>query len=87
MYGPQGSPHLIPDAQPPQAPLKFGRMDASSAPSQQFVEIVNNLTYAVDVSGWSIAGAAKASIKPGALGVSSVCMQSVHPWHIHTELH
>jgi hypothetical protein len=65
MYGPQGSPALLPDSQPPQAALTFGRIDSTSASTQQFVEIVNSLAYAVDVSNWKITGSATTTLKPG----------------------
>src|SRR4051812_48493412 len=50
-YGPGGPIPLIPAAQQPQAPLVFGRVDASSG-SGSYVELVNNNQFAVDVSNW-----------------------------------
>jgi len=56
---------LLPASQPPQPALTFGRIDSTSPSAQQFVEIVNPLDYAVDVSNWKIAGSATATLKPG----------------------
>lgn len=65
MYGPQGSPALLPDSQPQAPALSFGRIDSTSSPSQQYVEISNPLSYAVDVSNWKISGGASVVLKPG----------------------
>jgi len=64
-YGPGGTVELLPASQPPQPALTFGRIDSTSPSAQQFVEIVNPLDYAVDVSNWKIAGSATATLKPG----------------------
>lgn len=65
MYGPEGRPALLPAAQPPSASLAIGRIDTISPLEQRFVELVNGNAFAVDVSGWKLAGGAKAHIKPG----------------------
>ena len=66
-YGPQGSPALIPEAQAASVTLKMGRMDAFSAPSQQYVELLNPHTFAVDVTGYSLGGPAQLTLAPGEL--------------------
>lgn len=66
MYGPEGRPALLPAAQPASASLAIGRVDTTSPLEQRFVELVNQNAFAVDVSGWRMAGGAKAHIKPGA---------------------
>lgn len=64
-YGPSGSPALLPGPQPSDVPLSIGRVDTSSASDQQFVEVLNNNSYAIDVSNWQLTGSARVTIKPG----------------------
>jgi hypothetical protein len=49
------------------AGLAFGRLDATSTASQQFVEIVNPTPLAVDVSGWKLQGTSSSPLRPGAI--------------------
>lgn len=65
MYGPGGATPLLPDVQLATASLVIGRIDASSPEPQQFLELVNNNRFAIDVSGWMLAGAVQATLKPG----------------------
>ncbi|KAK9806846.1 hypothetical protein WJX72_004789 [[Myrmecia] bisecta] len=64
IYGPSGTIPLIPDAQPKAAPLRFGRVDASSG-SGSYIEITNPNNFAVDVSNWLLSGTVKFTLVPG----------------------
>jgi hypothetical protein len=49
----------IATAQPTNAIINFGAIDfnpASASQAQEFIELVNTNTYAVDISGWQLAG-------------------------------
>ena len=63
-YGPDGPTPLIPAAQPAAVALALGR--TSSQGNQQFFEIVNPNTFAVDVSSWSVSGDVKMILENGA---------------------
>lgn len=58
----------IPEAQPTYAAVRFGRIEfnpASRDQTQEFVELTHAEPYAVDVSGWQLAGAVRFTFKPG----------------------
>eukprot|EP00884_Botryococcus_braunii_P015668 jgi/Botrbrau1/2785/Bobra.0164s0062.1 len=65
MYGPTGTTPLLPDSQPTDPGLVFGRLDSASPAPQQFVEVVNPTQAAVDVSGWKLAGTSSNPLRPG----------------------
>ncbi len=87
MYGPGGAVPLLPASQPAAPALVFGRVDATSPANQQFAEIKNPLTFAVDVSNWKISGSASAELKAGGASKArsskfvathlSVCFQAI----------
>ena len=64
-YGPSGSTPLIPDAQPANAALKFGRLDSTAPADQKFVEVLNPNPFAVDVSGYRLSGPAQYTLATG----------------------
>ena len=58
----------IPDAQPLEVHLQFGQIDTtplSGNSLEEFIEIQNTNTYAVDVSGWKVSGAVQFTFRPG----------------------
>jgi len=58
----------LPDAQPPDACVDFGRIEflpASGVQDEEFVELVNTNDYAVDVSGWSLDGGISITLNGG----------------------
>ena len=66
-YGPTGS-GLIPEPQPGDAVVNFGQIEANPASGNQdeeFVEIANPNSYAVDMSGWTIRGGIDFVLPPG----------------------
>ena len=71
-YGPRGPMPLIPDVQPPDVKLALGRSDASASAAQQFVEVVNPNAFAVDVSGWTVSGNIKMTLRAGVVGVGGM---------------
>ena len=65
--GPAGSVG-IPGAQPSVVPLTIGAIDfnpASGNQDEEYVEITNPNSFAVDVSGWTVEGAIEHNFKPG----------------------
>ena len=58
----------IPDSQPIEAALSFGRIEVtppSGDSQEEFVELRNDNAYAVDLSGWRLAGAVQFQFRPG----------------------
>jgi hypothetical protein len=58
----------IPAEQPTTAAVEVGAIEfnpASGNQDQEFIEIVNNEAYAVDISGWEVAGAVSMTLRPG----------------------
>jgi len=58
----------IPGAQPANTVVVFGAWDykpGSGSLNEQFVELRNTNSYAVDVSGWRVAGASSFELRPG----------------------
>jgi hypothetical protein len=58
----------IPEAQPGDAGLIFGRIDVSppgGSQNEEYIELINPNNYAVDVSGWTLSGAVTMQFKPG----------------------
>ena len=65
--GPAGSVG-IPGAQPSVVPLTIGAIDfnpASANQDEEYVEITNPNSFAVDISGWTVEGAIEHTFKPG----------------------
>jgi hypothetical protein len=64
----------IPGAQPPGATLSFGTIEfnpVSGNQEEEYVEIVNPNSFAVDISGWTVEGAIEHAFKPGTVIPSS----------------
>lgn len=58
----------VPEAQPVDTELAFGQIEASPASGNQdeeYIELVNPNSYAVDISGWSLSGAVRMEFQPG----------------------
>lgn len=58
----------IPDSQPILVSLEFGRIETtppSGNSAEEFVELVNTNSFAVDVSGWRLTGAVRFEFKAG----------------------
>jgi spore coat protein CotH len=58
----------IPAAQPADASVVIASWDynpASGSPSEQYVELKNTNTYAIDVSNWQLSGAVSMTLRPG----------------------
>jgi Lamin Tail Domain/Immunoglobulin domain/Immunoglobulin I-set domain len=63
-----GSGSEIPDMQPANATLSFGAIEynpSSGDQNQEYIELVNNNNYAVDISGWKLDGAVSHTFKGG----------------------
>ena len=68
-YGPAGS-GLIPDSEPEDPVVDFGSIEynpASGNQDEEFIEIINTNTYAVDLSGWRVEGGVDFTFPPGAV--------------------
>jgi len=68
-YGPNGS-GLIPESQPSDAVVEFGQIEAnpvSENQDEEFVEITNANSYAVDLSGWIVSGGIDFTLPPGSV--------------------
>ena len=66
-YGPFGS-GLIPESQPLNPVMSFGEIilnPSSGNQNQEYVEIVNQNGFAVDISGWQISGGIELLFQPG----------------------
>ncbi len=66
-YGPQGS-GLIPDPQAPGVVVNFAQIEANPSSGNQdeeFVEISNPNSQAVDLSGWTVGGGIEITLPPG----------------------
>jgi hypothetical protein len=62
----KGGPYLGP--QPTNAEIRFGAIEfnpASRNQAQEYIELVNPNSYAVDLSGWTIGGAVDFTLRPG----------------------
>ena len=65
---PQLNGESIPSSQPVNASVRFHRIDfnpASLNQAEEFVELTNANTYAVDLSGWQLDGAVRHTFRPG----------------------
>jgi hypothetical protein len=63
----------IPNAQPTQPTIQFGAHDdhpASGNPDEEYLELVNPNSYAVDLSGWRLVGAVEQTLLPGTVLVA-----------------
>ena len=68
-YGPTGS-GLIPDSQPSDAVVNFAQIETSPASGNQdeeFIELSNPNTYAVDMSNWTMSGGVNFTLPPGTI--------------------
>ena len=68
-YGPAGS-GLIPDPQPTDATVEFGQIEANPSSGNQdeeFVELTNPNSFAVDISGWTVSGGIEFTLPPGSV--------------------
>ena len=67
-FEPTTVPVGIPNAEPPNPTIDFGAVDFSpdsGNQDQEYIELVNNNDYAVDVSDWHLAGGVQYTIQPG----------------------
>ena len=55
----------IPPAQPADAKLELGQINASGIPTEHYLEIVNPGSQSVDLSGWKMSGSIEHTFKPG----------------------
>jgi hypothetical protein len=70
---PVGGNAGIPDAQPQNATLKFGAYHynpASGNQDEEYLELTNPNSYAVDLSGWQLTGGVEHTFRPGTVLVS-----------------
>jgi len=70
---PVGGNAGIPDAQPQNATIKFGAYDSSPASGNQdeeYIELTNPNSYAVDLSGWELTGGVEHTFRPGTVLVA-----------------
>lgn len=70
---PLGGNAGIPEAQPEEVVLTFGAYDynpSSGNQDQEYIELVNPNSYAVDISGWQLAGGVKHVFLPGTVLVA-----------------
>ena len=70
---PAGGTAGIPDSQPVDAVIRFGSYEASPPSGNQdeeYVELINPNRYAVDLSGWKLAGGIKHELAPGTVVIS-----------------
>ena len=68
LYGPRGSQALIPSAQVAAPVLTIGGIDfnpTSGNQDQEYIEIQNPASEAVDISGWTVEGAITHTFAPG----------------------
>jgi hypothetical protein len=68
-YGPPGL-GLVPESQPADPVIHFGEIKfnpASGDQDQEFIELVNPNAFAVDLSGWRMAGGISFTLPPGAV--------------------
>lgn len=68
-YGPSGT-GLLPAAEPPDPVVMFGAIDSNPSSGDQddeFIEIVNENDFAIDLSGWQIEGGVSFTFPPGAV--------------------
>ncbi|MEM7387757.1 MAG: lamin tail domain-containing protein, partial [Verrucomicrobiota bacterium] len=67
-YSPGGTRAIIPSSQPIDAKVDFGEIEFSPSSGNQeeeWVELVNPNSFAIDISGWSIDGGVSFTFKPG----------------------
>lgn len=58
----------IPGSQPPGTLLQFGQLDpnpVSGNQAEEFIELTNANSYAVDITGWKLDGAVRHTFRPG----------------------
>jgi hypothetical protein len=70
---PVGGNAGIPDAQLQDATLAFGAYDydpASGNQDEEYIELINPNTYAVDLSGWELTGGVEHTFRPGTVLVA-----------------
>ena len=70
---PLGGNAGIPDAQPHDVTLTFGAYDynpTSGNQDEEYLELANPNSYAVDISGWQLVGAVEHSFLPGTVLVA-----------------
>jgi hypothetical protein len=70
---PVGGNAGIPDAQPQNVPLAFGAYDdhpASGNQDEEYIELINPNSYAVDLSGWQLVGGVEHTFLPGTVLVA-----------------
>ncbi len=63
----------IPDAQPANATIGFGNYDynpASGNQDEEYIELINPNSYAVDISGWKLTGGVQHEFLPGTVIVA-----------------
>ena len=64
---------LIPNAQPANPAINFGNFDynpASGNQDEEYVQLINPNSYAVDISGWKLAGGVEHTFLPGTVIVA-----------------
>jgi hypothetical protein len=64
---------LIPNAQPANPPINFASYDynpSSANQDEEYIELVNPNTYAVDISGWKLTGGVEHTFLPGTVLVA-----------------
>ncbi len=69
-YGPSGSTPLIPQSQPVSPGIDFGSIEynpASYNQDEEYIELVNPNSYAVDISGWVLTGGVEFTFPAGAV--------------------
>jgi len=70
---PAGGAAGIPDSQPDDVSILFGDYDynpISGNQDEEYIELVNPNTYAVDISGWKLAGGIEHEFAPGTVIIS-----------------
>ena len=70
---PVGGNAGIPDAQPQDVTLKFGAYEynpASDNQDEEYIELINSDSYAVDLSGWQLIGGVEHTFLPGTVLVA-----------------
>ncbi len=70
---PVGGTAGIPDAQPQDVTLSFGAYDynpASGNQDEEYIELINPNSYAVDLSGWELTGGVEHTFLPGTVLVA-----------------
>ena len=55
----------IPGSQPAEVSIEISRIEITAEKSEQFVELTNSNSFAVDLSGWKLAGSVEHTFPPG----------------------